>query len=414
MATVLRAKRIRIAVDLTPLLPGGMNGGVKPAILEFIRALQSFQDPVFAFFFITAGSTHVEVQSIMTARDRAFCLDSPEAPKSKPIHFFRGEKIDLLYAPFGMVRFRDCGVPIISMVVDLLHRDYPHSIPEVERDWREAYFPQMVQCADRFQVVSDYTAERLVHHYGVPAEKIFRTYLPIQDRLKITKSAKKCTNSFFFYPANFWVHKNHEVLLIAYQLYRSFSGAEAWDLVLTGADDSRRWVLQELAEGLGIADHVRFTGYVSEMELGRLYSEAAALVFPSLYEGFGIPTVEAMRLGVPILASGGGSLREVVGAAGLVADSRKPLELAVAMQKLASSAGLRAELRRLGLERSRNFTLETEVTRLAEVFVQTARKTRKVEWAERLRRGFSLLGRQSAFWYSAAANRVFRLLLHRV
>lgn len=286
---------------------------MKPAILEFIRALQKFEDPVFAFLFITAASTHAEVQSAMTSRDRAFNIDSLEASKSKPTHFFRGEKIDLLYAPFGMVRFPNCGVPIISMVVDLLHRDYPHSIPEIERDWRETYFPQMVQSANRFQVISDYTAGRLVHHYGVPAEKIFRTYLPIQNRLKITKGAKKCAKSFFFYPANFWVHKNHEILLIAYQLYRSSSGAEAWDLVLTGADDSRRRILQELAESLGVGDHVRFTGYVSEIELGQLYSEAAALIFPSLYEGFGIPAIEAMRLGVPILASGEGSLREIVG-----------------------------------------------------------------------------------------------------
>jgi glycosyltransferase involved in cell wall biosynthesis len=408
MATVLRAKRIRIAVDLTSLLPGGVNGGVKPAILEFIRALQKFEDPVFAFLFITAASTHAEVQSTMTSRDRAFSIDSLEASKSKPIHFFRGEKVDLFYAPFGMVKFPNCGVPIISMVVDLLHRDYPHSISEIERDWRETYFAQMIQCASRFQVVSDYTAGRLAHHYGVPAEKIFRTYLPIQNRLKITKNAKRSAKSFFFYPANFWVHKNHEILLIAYQLYRSFSGAEAWDLVLTGADDSRRRVLQELAEGLGIQGHVHFTGYVSETELARLYAEAAALVFPSLHEGFGIPTIEAMRLGVPILASGDGSLQEVVGVAGLVADSRKPLELATAMQKLASSAELQAELRRLGLERSKDFTLETQVTRLAEVFVQTVLSARKVEWAERLRRGFTLLRRQSVFWHGAAVNRVSR------
>lgn len=80
------------------------------------------------------------------------------------------------------------------------------------------------------------------------------------------------------------------------------------------------------------------------------------------------------------------------------------------MQKLASSAELQAKLRRFGLERSRDFSLKTEVTRLAEVFVQTVLTARKVEWAERLRRGFTLLRKQS----EAAANRVSRLLLHRV
>jgi hypothetical protein len=102
------ANRIRIAVDLTSLLPGGANGGVKPAIFEFIRALQNFSNPSFHFSFVTAISTHSEVESIMTARDRAFCLDSIIAQGSLPLRFFRENEIDLLYAPFGMVRFPRC------------------------------------------------------------------------------------------------------------------------------------------------------------------------------------------------------------------------------------------------------------------------------------------------------------------
>jgi glycosyltransferase involved in cell wall biosynthesis len=409
------ANRIRIAVDLTSLLPGGANGGVKPAIFEFIRALQNFSNPSFHFSFVTAISTHSEVESIMTARDRAFCLDSIIAQGSLPLRFFRENEIDLLYAPFGMVRFPRCEVPIISMVVDVLHRDYPHTLTEKERRWRETYFSTMVRFADRFQVISDYTGERLAHHYGVPAERIFRTYLPIQDRLKIQDRTKKSSNNFFLYPANFWQHKNHEILLIAYQLYRSGARTQPWDLVLTGCEDeSRRPMLRNLVMSLGIEPHVLFKGYVTEMELGQLYSEASALIFPSLHEGFGIPAIEAMRAGLPILASGICSLREIAGPAALLADARKPLELAAAMEKLASSGELQADLRRRGLERSKSFSLKGEVARLAEAFVQTSATPRKIEWTERLRRHLESARDHGVDWSRAVADQVSHSLLHRV
>jgi glycosyltransferase involved in cell wall biosynthesis len=264
----LTTKRVKVALDLTPMLPGGANGGVKPAILEFIRALQQLSGPHFSFYFITAASTHREVESIATQRDELICIDWPQADVSLTPNGFHEKRINLLYAPFGMIRFPDSGVPMVAMVVDILHRDYPFSIAETERQWREEYFAQMVRRAIRFQVISDYTGERLAHHYGVPARKIFRTYLPIQDRLKVTEISEQSGNRFFFYPANFWLHKNHEVLLVAFQIYRKQAGAAAWSLVLTGGDEPRRRTLRELAKALGIDDHVLFRSIGNK--LGRL------------------------------------------------------------------------------------------------------------------------------------------------
>lgn len=414
MSQISPTDRIRIAVDLTPMLSGGANGGVKPAILEFIRALQGLQDPGFDFCFITAGSAHAEIRAIAADRDETICLGSAQSRSNLRSCLYGRKRLDLFYAPFGMVRFPHIGVPIVSMVVDLLHRDYPHSLPAAERQFRESYFAKMVLCADRIQVISDYTGERLAHHYDVPVERIFRTYLPIQDRLKIADGAVKPSNRFFFYPANFWPHKNHEVLLIAYQIYRYQAGATAWDLVLTGSDDPRRLALQEVSRSLQIDGHVRFKGHVPEGELARLFSMASALVFPSLHEGFGIPPVEAMKLGVPVIASDLGSLREVVGEAGLLVDPRKPVELGTAMQMLASSGELQNDLRRRGLERAKSFSFQTEVTRLAEIFVQTASLAKKRTWDEHLRRRFAFLRSDSVIWSRAAAGRIYRSLRNRV
>ena len=408
------SKRLRIAVDLTPMLPGGTNGGVKPAILEFIRALQGLQDPGFDFFFITAGSTDPEIRAIATDRDETIRLGSAKGRHILRPALFGAEQIDLLYAPFGMVRFPHIGVPIVSMVVDLLHRDYPQSLPAAERRFRESYFAHMVLCADRFQVISDFIGERLAHHYKVPLDKIFRTYPPIQDRLKPQLEAIGTANRFFFYPANFWPHKNHEILLIAYQIYRYQAGSNPWDLVLAGSDDPRRLQLQDLAQRLGIEPHVTFKAHVPEKQFAQLFAAASGLIFPSLYEGFGILPLEAMALGVPVLTSDAGSLREVVSQAALLVDPRKPVELAAAMLKLASSEKLQVDLRRRGFERAKTFSFQTEVKRLADSFVQTASLAKRLSWDERLGWRFALLRSDSLIYSRAAAGKVYRFLRDRV
>jgi glycosyltransferase involved in cell wall biosynthesis len=405
--------RIRIAVDLTPMLPGGANGGVKPAILQFIKALQRFQDPCFDFCFFTHALTHPEIEAIATERDEVFCLDSLEKMGTVRPSFFAKKRIDVLYAPFGMVRFPDCGAPIVSMVVDLLHRDYPQSLSEAEKEWRESYFTKMVLCADRFQVISNHTGERLVHHYQVRPEKIFRTYLPIQDRLATVMGSGRTGTPFFFYPANFWPHKNHEILLLAYQIYRHRAGPGAWDLVLTGSDNLRQKVLQSLAVTLGIGGRVAFKGHVPEEKLAELFSDTSCLIFPSLHEGFGIPLLEAMRSGVPVVTSNAGSLPEVVGQAGLLVDPRKPLDLAATMLKVSSSMELQADLRKRGLQRSKDFSFHTEVLRLAESFLEAAFLGKR-PWEERLRRRFALMRADGIAWSRAATGKVYRLLRDRV
>ena len=405
---------IRIAVDLTPMLPGGKNGGVKPAILEFLTGLQRLEVPKFNFLFLTAECTHGEIRAIASEHDELLLMDVKTAPKARRPSFLRRRRADLLYAPFGMISYPNCGIPIVAMVVDVLHRDYALSIDERERHWRENYFRQMVSCADRFQVISDYTGESLRRHYGVAAEKIFRTYLPIQDRLKVAQTHPQDAEPYFFYPANFWPHKNHEVLLIAYQIYRSQAGPGAWKLVLTGSDDPRKRMLQKLAVSLGIESHAVFKGYVSEAELARLFSSASALVFPSLYEGFGIPVVEAMNLGVPVVTSESGSLGEVVGEAALKVDPRKPLELASAMHRIATSASLRDSLRQRGWERAHAFSLDAEVARLANVFQELLRSPRKSSLSQRLSLRFKSVRKDASRRPGALGARLSRFIRDRV
>ncbi|MBV8900623.1 MAG: glycosyltransferase family 4 protein [Verrucomicrobia bacterium] len=410
-----KANPVRVVVDLTPLLPGGADGGVKPAIAEFLKGLLNNQQPRFSLFLITNSSTEDEALDWLRGEAETVCVDRPGAQGNLPETFFRGRRFDIFYAPFGMVRFPHSGLPTVSMVVDLLHRDYPASLSPQEIRWRERYFSQMAISADRFQVISDFTGRQLQEHYKVPRERIFRTYLPIQDRFgagHLPESHK--TSAYFFYPANFWPHKNHEVLFMAYQLYVRELGEEAWHLVLTGSDPGRQRQLRLLGETLGIADRIEFLGHIPDAELGRVFGAASALVFPSLHEGFAIPPLEAMRFGVPMIASESGSLGEVVGDAAFTVDPRKPLLLAEAMRRLTRSPELRQALRERGKRRLAEFSFSTELSRLANAFVDLVNGIDRYTVSQRIGHRFELWRARRLNAGSALAKRAYSFIRDRV
>jgi glycosyltransferase involved in cell wall biosynthesis len=127
-------------------------------------------------------------------------------------------------------------------------------------------------------------------------------------------------------------------------------------LVLPGYRTSHEAELRRQAECLGLDGDTRFPGWISSEELDGLFAAASAFVFPSLYEGFGLPVLEAMARGVPVACSGGGSLGEVAGDAALLFDPERPREIAAAMETLLSSPAEAERLRKAGYARAERFT----------------------------------------------------------
>jgi glycosyltransferase involved in cell wall biosynthesis len=171
---------------------------------------------------------------------------------------------------------------------------------------------------------------------------------------------------YFFYPANSWPHKNHEALFEAFRRYRAVGPYPAWSLVLTGHPDERMRWLAERAAALGLEGSVRFLGHLSEREFADVWRGAGALVYPSLHEGFGIPLLEAMAFGVPIVAANTTSLPEVGGDACVYVDPRNETAIAAALAEIATNESLRADLTRRGRQRLQAFSLKREAGKLAE------------------------------------------------
>jgi len=383
------SQRLTIAVDLLPLRPGGENGGIKPAIFALLRAVRAEGDLICVF--LTNSTTHEEVRALAAPDDLLVCLgEELERARDKlpnefklipvPPGFIKRIAVDLLYCPFGATTFHASGVPTIALVADLLHRDFPSSLTEPEREVRESYIQKTVRVAAKLQCISRSAMERMVEHYQVPREKLFWTYLPIHRRLDRVAPAHDLPvavgRPFFFYPANLWPHKNHEVLLRAYAEYQATAGPAAWDLVLTFQEDSRAPLLKSLTDDLGIAAQVHFAGFVTDEQLHRIWKEAGALVFPSLHEGFGIPLLEAMHFGVPIITGTDFSLKEIAGDACVPVDSHSPTSLAAALLEVSRNDQLRRELVKRGRERLQLFDLQVAATRLLEEFQSATQSAR--------------------------------------
>lgn len=344
----------RILVDLSRMQPGSSHGGIKPCVLTLLEALVRLQR--------SARPRFEVVSHCKPAMGNELPVGIPRASET--------ETFDVLYSPLGYSPLMSGNVPAVALVVDLLHRELPCALPVEEVMLREEQYQGLIRLPHvRLQCISSFTRASLKRHLNVPEERCFVTRLPIHNRLgsatersgRLEWAAKR---NFFFYPANFWPHKNHEILLIAFHKYLRTSKSP-WELRLSGHEDARTASVREMARGLGLGEWVRFEGFLDNASLARLWRMAGALVYPSLHEGFGIPLVEAMHFGVPILASACTAIPETVGDAAILIDGRSPDQLAAGLQRMASDPDLRENLVLRGRQRLQTFSISDEVEKLA-------------------------------------------------
>jgi glycosyltransferase involved in cell wall biosynthesis len=234
------------------------------------------------------------------------------------------------------------GIPTVLTVHDLIFRHLPEHHKRLNRWYLNATLPLYCRRATHIIAVSEATRRDLVAAYDLPPEKLtviqeaaaprFRTQSP--ERCAAVRAHYSLPEDFLLYVGTIEPRKNLTRLLHAWEpLYRA---GEALPLVIV----------------------VIFTGYVTDADLPALYAAATAFVFPSLYEGFGLPPLEALAVGTPVICSNTSSLPEVVGDAALTFDPTAEEEIAAALRRITGDAELRADLRERGLQRAAQFSWE--------------------------------------------------------
>jgi glycosyltransferase involved in cell wall biosynthesis len=230
--------------------------------------------------------------------------------------------------------------------------------------------------SSRILTVSEASKRDILEYFRVPPSKIDVIYNAIDERFGEAPAAEEIArvreryqlnDPFVLYAGNIKPHKNLERLIEAFYTLRR-GGFEHVKLIIIGDEISKYATLRRAVHKYKLHKHVRFFGFVADQTLAILYRLAALFVFPSLYEGFGLPPLEAMAGGTPVITSNVSSLPEVVGDAAILINPLDADEIAGAMRRVLSDAVLRADLRERGLRRVREFSWERSVARVRQIY----------------------------------------------
>ncbi len=293
----------------------------------------------------------------------------------------RRNRVDLFHAPHYVLPPL---VPCRSVVTihDCIHLMFPQYLPN-----RLAWFyargsmAAASRRAHRILTVSETSKQDIMRLLDVPAEKITVIYnaiderfheAPPEDAVQRVRERYQLHDPFLLYAGNVKPHKNIDRLIEAFAIVHE-RGFDRVKLIVIGDEISRYVGLRRKILRHKLHQHIRFLGFQPQDTLAVMYRLATAFVFPSLYEGFGLPPVEAMASGTPVITSNVSSLAEVAGDAAMLVDPYSPEAIADGIMQVLSDEALRKDLSARGLVRARSFSWETSVRRVHEIYADIAR-----------------------------------------
>jgi glycosyltransferase involved in cell wall biosynthesis len=348
---------MRIGIDAHTL--GQRKTGNETYVRNLIRELSDRQDPDLDYvFYHFAG---VETPPWRGEGRLVHRQPLVRLPLSFP-WALRRDRVDV--AHFQYVIPPLCPSRAVVIIHDISYEDHPEYFHPLEAFRLKWSVRPSARRAAHVLTLSEFSKGKIAERYGVPRDRITVTpaaassaFRVLEDRAAVSDvlARRDLRAPYVLAVGNVQPRKNLERLMRAYARLRR-PGRIGHDLVLVGQPAFKGSSILETAKALGIEAFVKHTGYVSEDELVALYNGADVFAYPSLYEGFGLPIVEAMACGAPVITSNVTSLPEVAGDAAILVDPRSEDEMAAALERLLTDAGQRARLRDLGAARARHFT----------------------------------------------------------
>lgn len=281
-------------------------------------------------------------------------------------------EIDVIHFPFHTIPtpFFDLNLPIVLTIHDIQQEYYPEFFDVTELAKRRKHYKPSAERADFIIAISRTTKQTVVEKYGINAEKVIVSYQGCSKNfamigdtriLSIVRNKYALPNEYIFYPASTWPHKNHLKLIDALRILKDKYSFRT-KLVLTGIPMNNHNNIMDAVKRLNLINHVSFLNFVPFDDLPAIYNMATIMTFPSLFEGFGIPLLEAMSVGLPIACSDRTSIPELVGDAGIYFNPDNAEDIAVKIYQLWNDNALKKKLVKKGFERAKQFTWE-EATR---------------------------------------------------
>jgi glycosyltransferase involved in cell wall biosynthesis len=370
---------MRIGVNCFLLQPN--IGGMKQYFFNLFRELlESDHQNEYVFFHFPHNAEELTQLENTRWQTNAILLNDQAEVKQ---HL---DQIDLYFCPFGALWPRPLPIPTTVMVHDIQEVFYPQNFTDFSMYNREYHFPGSTRMADRVVTNSHFTKQTVVQHHHISPHRVAVAHL-CADKRYYRAAEVACPpqsplpgGDFIIYPANYWVHKNHDTLLRALRWLKTEKGLKI-DAVFTGYEVPNGYPLAQKAVEYGLSEQVYSVGYVTVEEMAYLYLKARMLVFPSLFEGFGIPLVEAMDVGCPVVAADTTSLPEIGAEAAEYFDPTSPESIGLAIEKVWHDADLRWQLVERGRRRALNFSVAKLAQAHLAVFNEAARSFSSARYA---------------------------------
>jgi len=365
---------VNVGLALLTLFPGKTGGG-ETYVRGLLEAFAAGEGPETTTCLVSRHS-QPSVQEFAGARVRIKRVDSyrpgdsnltrllaMSAARITPARAARDvpKEIDLIHYPVTVPIPSVDGIPRVVSLNDVQHHDLPQMFSSAERIYRRWAYDNAAREADIVITISDFSANRIAETIGISRDRIEVSYLGV-DHQRFSPdgpapSLPGLPERYLYYPANAWPHKNHKLLLDAFSRINDPS----LHLVLTGSGDTA-------AVMRGASERIHHLGRVPADQVAPLLRGAQALIFPSLYEGFGLPPLEAMACGCPVAASNIGAVAEVCGDGALLFDPGDIDALVEAIDRVVDDETLRSDLTARGLQRAAQFTWEQTANRHRDLY----------------------------------------------
>jgi glycosyltransferase involved in cell wall biosynthesis len=380
-----RVKPLSVCIDAR--LPGGVFGGVEQALIGIASGLSKLEDGDDEYLFLVHPDHDEWIRPYVRGPCRLLHTRM-EYPGQRGVARVRRALLERL-PPRGLRRavlssdgtveaagadvihfaFQEAfltEVPSIYQPHDLQHLHLPELFPDRTIERRELVYRTHCERAELVVAMTSWGKRDLIEQYALAPEKVavvpwgsvlWEYPEPGEADLAELRERLDLDEPFLLYPSQTWPHKNHERLLEALALVRRRDGV-AIPLVCPGRLSGEFHRISELVDHLELGAQVRFPGFVSPVELRGLYELARALVFPSRFEGWGLPVCEAFSAGLPVACSAVAGLPDLVGDAALLFDPDEAEQIADSVLRLWSDPALREQLAERGHRRAESFSFD--------------------------------------------------------
>lgn len=372
-------------IGLSATMVQGGRSGVAQYVFAVVRELMATPDAELSVFVLEKEASLFEFAR--NACDVVVVPDAVGAPLRNVIwhqwelpRLVKRMKLDVLHIPSYRRLVGHAPCPTVGTIHDLAPFHVAAKYDAARMFYGRVVVKQLARRQDQLVAVSHDTAKDIHRFFGIPRDEIEVIHNGIDhSRFKpmaadpAVAASRGLHRPYFLYVSRLeHPAKNHVRLIEAFARFKQESGSDML-LALGGGDWHGSEAIYEAAKNSPVADDIRFLGFVPDEELADLYRSALAMIYPSLFEGFGLPPAEAMACATPVISSTRGALQEVVADAALTIDPENVAEMTAAMKQVAQDEGLRQSLRERGLVNAARFNWSTTASKLMDVYRRVCR-----------------------------------------